>query len=272
MKLLVEKIKLNNQFSILDAMIDIFCLLYHDISKELIMLELNKKIQEAKDVITKIKNDDIKLKKLIYFFYSYWKFKSVDGIYNVSNALRIDYVLREKKGIALSLGIILIDIAKKLDINLYPIIFPTQFIVSFNDKNNKEIILINPVNGEFLNKETLDLWLKGSVSPTTTLKEEDLKYSENIVVLHKILHNLKLALIEEKNMILALKISNFLIQIKENDPYEIRDRGLIYAHLECNRIAISDLTYFIEKCPDDPVAEIIRMQIHLIKKKSIVLH
>jgi len=73
-------------------------------------------------------------------------------------------------------------------------------------------------------------------------------------------------------MELALRASEAVLAFNQDDPYEIRDRGLIHAQLDCNHIALSDLSYFIEKCPEDPIAKMIKMQIYAIKRQCGVLH
>ena len=67
-------------------------------------------------------------------------------------------------------------------------------------------------------------------------------------------------------------MSQVLVQMDPEDPYEIRDRGLIFAQLECEHVALSDLAYFVEHCPEDPVSEMIKLQIHSIEQKQITLH
>ena len=61
-------------------------------------------------------------------------------------------------------------------------------------------------------------------------------------------------------------------QFSAEDPYEIRERGLIYAQLDCEHVALNDLSYFVEQCPEDPISEMIRAQINNIAHKHIVLH
>jgi len=73
-------------------------------------------------------------------------------------------------------------------------------------------------------------------------------------------------------MELALRTSEALLQFNPEDPYEIRDRGLIYAQLDCEHVALNDLSYFVEQCPEDPISEMIRAQINNIAHKHIVLH
>lgn len=104
------------------------------------------------------------------------------------------------------------------------------------------------------------------------LEDEDLEEAENTLIVRKMLDTLKAALMEEKQMELALRASEAVLAFDPDDPYEIRDRGLIYAQLDCNHIAISDLSYFVEQCPEDPIAEMIKMQIHSIEQQRVTLH
>ena len=114
---------------------------------------------------------------------------------------------------------------------------------------------------------------KKLVLPGKSLCERDMiDEAKTINVMRKMLDTLKSALMEEKQMELALNVSKVLLQIDPDDPYEIRDRGLIYAQLECEHIALNDLTYFVEQCPEDPVSEMIKVQIHAIEQKQVTLH
>ncbi len=92
--------------------------------------------------------------------------------------------------------------------------------------------LINPFNGETLDEHTLEVWLKGNISPVAELFNEDLDEADNAEVIRKLLDTLKSSLMEERQMELALRVSEALLQFNPEDPYEIRDRGLIYAQLE----------------------------------------
>ena len=132
--------------------------------------------------------------------------------------------------------------------------------------------LINPFNGDTLDEHTLDVWLKGNISPVAELFNEDLDEADNSEVIRKLLDTLKSALMEERQMELALRASEVLLQFNPEDPYEIRDRGLIYAQLDCEHVALNDLSYFVEQCPEDPISEMIRAQINAISHKQITLH
>ncbi|WP_425619748.1 invasion regulator SirB1 [Buchnera aphidicola] len=260
-----------SKLSLLDSIIISSQAIREDFPAHCVLSELQNRIKEAKSYVSSEYEPSKKLEKLLKLFYIHWNFGSANGIYKLSDVIWIDNVLKTRKGTAVSLGVLFLHIAQELQLPLNPVVFPTQLILRADWINEKKW-LINPFNGDILDKHTLEVWLKGNISPTAELYENDLYKSESITVICKMLNTLKSALMEEKNMELALNVTNLLLHINPNDPYEIRDRGLIYAHLECNHVALTDLIYFVEHCPDDPVSEIIKIQIHSIEQKKNILH
>ncbi|MBG6245159.1 hypothetical protein CS369_10965 [Candidatus Symbiopectobacterium sp. 'North America'] len=238
-------------------------------------LNVRKKLQqlvdEARKAIPRDLDQDQQLDMLLTLFYHTWGFGGASGVYRLSDALWLDKVLKSRQGMPVSLGIVFLHIAHALDLPMMPVIFPTQLILRADWMDN-EMWLINPLNGDTLSEHVLDVWLKGNIGPSTQLMDEDLDEAENVLIVRKLLDTLKVALMEEKQMELALRASEAVLQFDPEDPYEIRDRGLIYAQLDCDHIAVSDLSYFVEQCPEDPVSEMIKVQIHSIEQKHIVLH
>ena len=199
--------------------------------------ELERLVSLAKEEISQLLPLEEQLEKLIALFYGDWGFKASRGVYRLSDALWL---------------------ANRLDLPLLPVIFPTQLILRIECPDG-EIWLINPFNGESLSEHMLDVWLKGNISPSAELFYEDLDEADNIEVIRKLLDTLKASLMEENQMELALRTSEALLQFNPEDPYEIRDRGLIYAQLDCEHVALNDLSYFVEQSgrPDqrnDPCA------------------
>ncbi|CAL4319664.1 UPF0162 protein YchA [Buchnera aphidicola (Periphyllus testudinaceus)] len=240
-------------------------------SKDFLFIDLKKKINKAKKYTMFEKTSKGKLKKLLELFYLNWNFREITGRYNLSDVLWLDKVLKTRQGTALSLGIILLYFSNKLKIPLHPVIFPTQFLLRLK-LPNKKLLFINPFNGEFVKYNILELWLKGNISSTAIMYTQYLEISKSKIILKKILNTLKSVLIDEKKIELALNISNLLLKMYPKDPYEIRDRGLIYAQLECFSVAKKDLLYFVNKCPDDPISDIIKLKIESIKNKNFVLN
>lgn len=233
--------------------------------------ELEQLVRHAQEEISPSWTDSRQVERLLELFYDEWGFSASHGIYRLSDALWLDKVLKNREGSAVSLGAIMLWVAQRLSLPMMPVIFPTQLLLRA-DVETGEMWLINPFNGDTLDEHTLEVWLKGNISPVAELFNEDLDEADNSEVIRKLLDTLKSALMEEHQMELALRVSEALLQFNPEDPYEIRDRGLIYAQLDCDHVALNDLNYFVEQCPEDPISEIIRAQINTISHKNITLH
>lgn len=260
-----------SESSLCDAMIAVMSLVRSDFPVGTVRQQLAELVTEARQHVCPDVDQEQQLEQLMTLFYDQWGFGGAQGIYRLSDALWLDNLLQTRQGTAVSLGAILMFIAGELSLPLSPVIFPTQLIARA-DWVEDEMWLINPFNGETLDEHTLDVWVKGTLGPTSTLFDEDLDEADIGTVVRKMLETLKSSLMEEQQPELALRVSEVLLAMDPEDPYEIRDRGLIYAQLECEHIALNDLTYFIEQCPEDPVSEMIKVQIHAIGNKHVTLH
>ena len=69
-----------------------------------------------------------------------------------------------------------------------------------------------------------------------------------------------------------IECSELLLRMKPGDPLETRDRGLIYQQLDCHHQAADDFAYFIEQCPDDPVADVLKAQLAALDLSPKPLH
>jgi regulator of sirC expression with transglutaminase-like and TPR domain len=243
----------------------------NDFNRKQVERQLQMLVEEARQKVPEHLDQDLQLEALIELFYHTWGFGGAQGVYRLSDAIWLDKVLASRQGTPVSLGVIFLHIAHQLNIPLMPVIFPTQLILRA-DWLDEEMWLINPLNGETLTEHTLGVWLKGNLGFNAQLEDQDLDEAEATQLIRKMLDTLKVALMEEKQMELALAASEAVLQFDPDDPYEIRDRGLIYAHLECNKAAITDLNYFVEQCPEDPISEVIKLQIHSIDQSPVTLH
>ena len=241
-----------------------------DFDREKAEAHINELIRQTRKPLPPYSDEHTCLQTLITLFYHKWQFSGASGVYSLSDTLWLDNVLRTQRGSPVSLGILFLHIAQAIGLPVVPVVFPTQLILRAD--LDDETLFINPINGDLLDQHTLDVWIKGTVSPAHHLTGDDLEEAENSHVVRKYLDSIKVALMEEKKMEQALKVSETILLFDPDDPYEIRDRGLIYAQLDCSHIAVSDLNYFIEQCPQDPVSEMIKMQIHTYEQQHIVLH
>ena len=247
-----------NKAPLCDGMVLISELIRDDFPTHYVQDELERLLALAQEEIASSWDQERQIERLLELFYHDWGFSDSRGVYRLSDVLWLDKVL--------------LWIAQRLALSVVPVIFPTQMLLRADPQESEEMWLINPFNGETLNEHTLEVWLKGNISPVAELFNQDLDEADNAEVIRKLLDTLKSALMEERQMELALRTSEALLQFNPEDPYEIRDRGLIYAQLDCDHVALQDLSYFVEQCPEDPISEMIRAQINTISHKQITLH
>ena len=82
----------------------------------------------------------------------------------------------------------------------------------------------------------------------------------------------KMAFTEEQQFDKALHCIEFLLQSMPDDPYQRRDRGFLLHQLDCPKLAKDDFEFFIERCPEDPAAELLRLQIDDFDNSGHTVH
>jgi regulator of sirC expression with transglutaminase-like and TPR domain len=115
-------------------------------------------------------------------------------------------------------------------------------------------------------------WLVGHDGPLAKISAADLEVTDNATVIGRWLALLKSALLREESYALALRCTDLALTFVPDDPYEIRDRGFIYQQLDCHNVALNDYQFFIDQCPEDPAAELLKTQVNLMSRKEVVLH
>lgn len=261
-----------NHMPLTESFIQISQQVRRDFPATRVRSQLRKLAREARAQISPSLDQDQQLEELLALFYHTWGFGGAQGGYCLSDTFWLDKVLTFRKGGAEALGIIVLYLADALEIPLMPVIFPTQLILRA-DWLDGEMWLINPGTGETLSRHILEGWLKGNLGPGTELYEEDLREADSETVIRKLMDTMKVILMGEQQMEAALKMNELLLRFDPDDPYEVCDRGLIYMQLECDHVALTDLLYFVERCPEDPISDNIRDKIlHIEQKERARLH
>ena len=194
-----------------------------------------------------------------------------------SDNLLLHKVLQTKQGMPVSFAAILLYLAAKCGIPLFAVNFPTQIILRAeisHDDGRQETLFINPADGKFLSMDDLEKWLDGEPMAGLLVTPMLIRRAEPFELLERVETLFKMALTKEKKFQEVLEMINFRLIFSPDDPYEIRDRGMIFATMECFQAAYEDLSYFIDQCPDDPSARMIKMDIKQLEQKSkeMILH
>lgn len=206
------------------------------------------------------------LNRLLHHVYGKQGF-SVDwkAFFKVKNVL-LSKVLARRKGVPISLGILLIEMLTEIGFDAQGICFPSGFIVVVNLEG--KAVYLDPFNGELVDKQQLELKVRGQLGNHMRLTPDMLKIDSKETVIKRYINVIKASYIQDEKVELALLCSDILLRLDPDDAYEVRDRGFLFQQLDCFKLACNDFTYFIEQCPKDPIVSLLQQQIKYMDEES----
>lgn len=241
-----------------------------DVTEAQINGQMSALVRKAKAKVTG-SSDRERVQQLLDLIYQDLGFNChFEEYFNTENLL-MNQVIRSHHGMPVSLGAILLYLAASLDLPLYPIHFPTQMVIraELKDQNGAtQVRFINPWDGSYINVETLNKWLEGEVGYGAEVSPAMLKRAELPELLERVETVFKMALTREGKYEETLRLIEYRLLFSPEDPYEIRDRGMILASMDCYQAALDDINYFIDQCPEDPSAAILKMEVQGLEQKS----
>ncbi|WP_032091976.1 SirB1 family protein [Necropsobacter rosorum] len=227
-------------------------------------------VRKARKAIAADMRDKDKIQRLLQLVYQDWGFHCDPEQYFHSAKLYLPQVLTTHSGMPVSIGAIVLYLADSLNLPLYPVNFPTQLILRADMEG--ETLFIDPWNGKILSRRRLETLYEGALGFGATLTAEVLARADWQVLIERFRQLAKNALIREEHNYAALQYIETLLHRHPDDPYEIRDRGIVLAQMGCFKAAAGDLEYFIEKCPQDPTALLLAGQLSELKKETESIH
>ena len=190
--------------------------------------------------------------------YNYLQFQgNKKNYYDPENSF-LNRVIDRQIGIPISLSVVYLAIAKRLDFPMVGIGMPGHFLIrpEFEDVG----IFVDAFNcGEILFEHDCQAKLQTYQQPVE-LDPSWLEPVSNKQILVRMLNNLKFIYLHHRELDKALSIISSIVKILPENVTEIRDRGLLYYQINRWSEAIIDLEYFLKVSPysdDAPMIEIL---------------
>lgn len=194
---------------------------------------------------------------------------NLDHFHASENCL-LGAVIPARRGIPISLGILLLHLAQALALPAAGICFPGHFLVRLGEESP---VIIDPLTGQTQTSHDLDIRLRASEGNLARLAASHLLPASQKAILQRLLQVAKGSFLQAGDAATALRCSEALLVLSPDNPYERRDRGLVLQQLACPQLAAADLDYFIEQCPADPMAGLLKQQVRQLAKLSpVTLH
>ena len=178
----------------------------------------------------------------------------------------LDDVLDRKLGIPLTLSILMIEIARRARIYAEGVGLPGHFIVRVIEQGRN--LLVDPFHGGHVVtvEDCRDLVVR-TTGRASLFRKESLDPTPARAMLTRLLLNLKRIHLAAGAYQDALSIVDRLLLIAPGDAKEIRDRGLLLAHLGRPGAAVADLESYLSLAPQAPDADSVRGRLAWIVKK-----
>ncbi len=218
-----------------------------------------------------------------YFFHELGFAGNANDYYDPANSY-LSKVLERRRGIPISLGVLLMEIGQQVGLPLRGVSFPGHFLVKLKVRAGD--LYLDPMTGESLSREQLEERLSeffesargagqagaGAAPVDPAVFElalgQAIREASSREILARMLRNLKGIYHGRNDYPHLLEVQNRLVVLLPDQHEERRDRGLVYAQLECPRAAVDDLTAFLERVPDAPEADEIRRTVDVLRSAS----
>ena len=188
---------------------------------------------------------------------------NASNYYDTRNSF-LNQVIDRRIGIPITLSLVYLEIARRLDFPMVGIAMPGHFLIrpEFEDVG----IFVDAFNrGEIIFKQDCEQKFQEIFQKQLSLEPWLLSPVTNKHFLERMLTNLKYIYINNRTLAEALKIIELILMIFPNHPRELRDRGLIYYDLGNSDQACQDLELYLEIHPYAEDEKIIRSLIRKIK-------
>ncbi|MCY4013686.1 MAG: transglutaminase-like domain-containing protein [Gammaproteobacteria bacterium] len=178
-----------------------------------------------------------------------------DRYYEVDNSI-LDRVLRNRRGIPISLGVVLIGVARHLGFDAQGVNFPRHFLVTIDD------LLVDPYAVAPTTLENCRKWLADN-----NVGEQgafDLTRPKDVVL--RMLNNARILIQNRGDFVRALDISDYQLLVVPDYYGLYVERADAWLGLNAPEMVVEELEKAAERAPDEKTAERLRERIAQAKR------
>lgn len=190
---------------------------------------------------------------------------NIQNYYDPDNSF-LHRVLDRKLGIPISLSVVYLAIAQRLDFPMSGIGMPGHFLI--RPEFEGVGIFVDPFNrGEILFEEDCQKRLDETYQQQVKLDSRWLASVSDKQILVRMLDNLKFIYLHRREIDKALSTMSAILKINPEKIAEIRDRGLLFYQLNRWDEATLDLEYYLRQDPnsdDAPMIEVLLQKMNRV--------
>jgi regulator of sirC expression with transglutaminase-like and TPR domain len=181
----------------------------------------------------------------------------------------LNEVLERRTGIPITLAIVYMAVARRVGLDARGVSFPGHFLVKCLDGGE---IVVDPFTGQTLSHADCAERYRALFGQDAHLEPRVLEPATHRQILARVLGNLKQIHLARGDAERALRCAERIVLLLPDAAGELRDRGLLYAQLECHRAALSDLERYLALAPDDPAVPAVRARVAALRRQVYSIH
>ena len=180
----------------------------------------------------------------------------------------LNEVLDRRLGIPISLSILWVGIANRLELPAAGVAFPGHFLAT----TLEDAVVVDPFHGRVVGPDECEELLRRSGGPGARFDERMLAPAPAARVLARVLSNLKQIHVRNQDWEQALGCSERILMLLPDEALELRDRGLLYRALDCFRPALDDLETFVALAPESEEAKALHPVLAELRGRATTLN
>ena len=224
--------------------------------------------QDAAQIVAAFEDETEKIVALNAFLFEEKRFVGNQTDYYDPRNSFLNEVIERRTGIPISLSVVYLEVAARAGIDAAGIGFPGHFLVRVGHNG----LLVDVFGGRVMTrKDCLEL-LREVAGDEAELEESHLTELSSGEILARMLTNLKQIYLQTDEDERALSCIERILLLIPNSPAELRDRGLIFAKLECFGPALIDLEAFLEAVQPSQVPESVLELVDDLRTRVMQIH
>jgi regulator of sirC expression with transglutaminase-like and TPR domain len=191
---------------------------------------------------------------------------NTEAYYDPRNSY-LNEVMDRKTGIPITLSVLYMALGRRVGLPLEGVSFPGHFLVRLRMRNG--VLVLDPfAAGAPQSAAELRDRLQRVIPPGALDKvaagelplEQFLEPATNRQIIARVLRNLKGIYRDTDKPQEQLDVLNRMVLVAPESSAELRERGIVYHRLVCYRAALLDLTDYVEREPNAPDFEDVRVR------------
>ncbi len=191
-----------------------------------------------------------------------------DDYYDPDNS-DLGRVLERRSGIPITLSVVYLEVAQRLGLHAAGVSFPGHFLVKVVGARET---VVDVFERRVVDEAECAERLRAAMGPDARFDRSWLRAAANKEILARILRNLKQIRAARGEAEWALDCCDRILLLAPDSPFDVRDRGLLYAQLGAFLSAADDLERFLELAPDHPLAPETRGVLERVRGRVRRLH